>query len=71
MTARMHSMFWLTIPGLAILTKMAEYLNAYPTYAAVDQTLGTLVSAIAADPKACPAQMVYHWILEQTFLCAG
>ena len=32
MTARMHSMFWLTVPGLAILTKMAEYLNAYPTW---------------------------------------
>ena len=25
-------MFWLTIPGLAILTKMAEYLNSHPTW---------------------------------------
>ena len=38
MTAKLHAMFWLTIPGMAILTKMAEYLNEYPTWFVTGQT---------------------------------
>ena len=38
MTAKLHAMFWLTIPGMAILTKMAEYLNAHPTWFVTGQT---------------------------------
>ena len=32
LTARLHSLYWIFIPGFAILSKMGKYLNQHPTW---------------------------------------
>ena len=32
LTARTHSLYWIFIPGFAILSKMGKYLNMHPTW---------------------------------------
>ena len=37
LTAKSHGLYWLFVPGFAILTKMATYLNENPTWIFIGQ----------------------------------
>ena len=39
LTAKSHGLYWLFVPGFAILTKMATYLNEFPTFFVIGKEL--------------------------------